>query len=66
MIFRVPPCALRASAGMGAERSSRRSVHKVHDCGENREGNPPTFFELRADATDGQANPENSAVKGIA
>ncbi|MFO1258817.1 MAG: hypothetical protein U1E78_10485 [Gammaproteobacteria bacterium] len=38
MIFRV-----------GAERSSRRSVHKVHDCGENREGN----------------NPENSAVKGI-
>ncbi|MFO1259439.1 MAG: hypothetical protein U1E78_13650 [Gammaproteobacteria bacterium] len=38
MIFRV-----------GAERSRRRSVHKVHDCGENREGN----------------NPENSAVKGI-
>ncbi|MFO1258738.1 MAG: hypothetical protein U1E78_10090 [Gammaproteobacteria bacterium] len=38
MIFRV-----------GAERSSRRSVHKVHDCGENREGN----------------NPENSSVKGI-
>ncbi|MFO1259345.1 MAG: hypothetical protein U1E78_13180 [Gammaproteobacteria bacterium] len=38
MIFRV-----------GAERSSRRSVHKVHDCDENREGN----------------NPENSAVKGI-
>ncbi|MFO1257927.1 MAG: hypothetical protein U1E78_05910 [Gammaproteobacteria bacterium] len=38
MIFRV-----------GAECSSRRSVHKVHDCGENREGN----------------NPENSAVKGI-
>ncbi|MFO1257058.1 MAG: hypothetical protein U1E78_01340 [Gammaproteobacteria bacterium] len=38
MIFRV-----------GAERSSRRSVHKVHDCGGNREGN----------------NPENSAVKGI-
>ncbi|MFO1258025.1 MAG: hypothetical protein U1E78_06420 [Gammaproteobacteria bacterium] len=34
---------------VGAERSSRRSVHKVHDCGENREGN----------------NPENSAVKGI-
>ncbi|MFO1257702.1 MAG: hypothetical protein U1E78_04720 [Gammaproteobacteria bacterium] len=39
MIFRV-----------GAERSRRRSVHKVHDCDENREGN----------------NPENSAVKGIA
>ncbi|MFO1259142.1 MAG: hypothetical protein U1E78_12135 [Gammaproteobacteria bacterium] len=38
MIFRV-----------GAERSRRRSVHKVHDCDENREGN----------------NPENSAVKGI-
>ncbi|MFO1257784.1 MAG: hypothetical protein U1E78_05160 [Gammaproteobacteria bacterium] len=38
MIFRV-----------GAERSRRRSVHKVHDCGENREGN----------------NPENSGVKGI-
>ncbi|MFO1258186.1 MAG: hypothetical protein U1E78_07260 [Gammaproteobacteria bacterium] len=38
MIFRV-----------GAERSRRGSVHKVHDCGENREGN----------------NPENSAVKGI-
>ncbi|MFO1258642.1 MAG: hypothetical protein U1E78_09595 [Gammaproteobacteria bacterium] len=38
MIFRV-----------GAERSRRRSVHKVHNCGENREGN----------------NPENSAVKGI-
>ncbi|MFO1257385.1 MAG: hypothetical protein U1E78_03060 [Gammaproteobacteria bacterium] len=38
MIFRV-----------GAERSRRKSVHKVHDCGENREGN----------------NPENSAVKGI-
>ncbi|MFO1257229.1 MAG: type II toxin-antitoxin system RelE/ParE family toxin [Gammaproteobacteria bacterium] len=38
MIFRV-----------GAERSSRRSVHKVHDCSENREGN----------------NPENSAMKGI-
>ncbi|MFO1258260.1 MAG: hypothetical protein U1E78_07645 [Gammaproteobacteria bacterium] len=37
MIFRV-----------GAERSRRRSVHKVHDCDENREGN----------------NPENSAVKG--
>ncbi|MFO1257085.1 MAG: hypothetical protein U1E78_01475 [Gammaproteobacteria bacterium] len=34
---------------VGAERSRRRSVHKVHDCGENREGN----------------NPENSAVKGI-
>ncbi|MFO1258581.1 MAG: hypothetical protein U1E78_09280 [Gammaproteobacteria bacterium] len=30
MIFRV-----------GAERSRRRSVHKVHDCGENREGNKP-------------------------
>ncbi|MFO1257452.1 MAG: ankyrin repeat domain-containing protein [Gammaproteobacteria bacterium] len=38
MIFRV-----------GAERSRRRSVHKVHDCDENREGN----------------NPENSAVTGI-
>ncbi|MFO1258776.1 MAG: hypothetical protein U1E78_10280 [Gammaproteobacteria bacterium] len=38
MIFRV-----------GAERSSPRSVDKVHDCSENREGN----------------NPENSAVKGI-
>ncbi|MFO1258530.1 MAG: hypothetical protein U1E78_09010 [Gammaproteobacteria bacterium] len=38
MIFRV-----------GAERSRRRSVHKVHDCGESREGN----------------DPENSAVKGI-
>ncbi|MFO1258540.1 MAG: hypothetical protein U1E78_09065 [Gammaproteobacteria bacterium] len=38
MIFRV-----------GAERSRRRSVHKVHDCDENREGN----------------NPENSAVEGI-
>ncbi|MFO1258265.1 MAG: DUF167 family protein [Gammaproteobacteria bacterium] len=38
MIFRV-----------GAERSRRRSVHKVHDCDENREGN----------------NPENSAVKDI-
>ncbi|MFO1259408.1 MAG: hypothetical protein U1E78_13495 [Gammaproteobacteria bacterium] len=38
MIFRV-----------GAERSRRRSVHKVHDCDENREGN----------------NTENSAVKGI-
>ncbi|MFO1258060.1 MAG: hypothetical protein U1E78_06600 [Gammaproteobacteria bacterium] len=38
MIFRV-----------GAERSRRRSVHKVHDCNEDREGN----------------NPENSAVKGI-
>ncbi|MFO1257931.1 MAG: hypothetical protein U1E78_05930 [Gammaproteobacteria bacterium] len=38
MIFRV-----------GAERSRHRSVHKVHDCGENREGN----------------NPENSGVKGI-
>ncbi|MFO1258262.1 MAG: hypothetical protein U1E78_07655 [Gammaproteobacteria bacterium] len=38
MIFRV-----------GAERSRRRSVHMVHDCGENREGN----------------NPENSGVKGI-
>ncbi|MFO1259144.1 MAG: hypothetical protein U1E78_12145 [Gammaproteobacteria bacterium] len=38
MIFRV-----------GAGRSRRRSVHKVHDCGENREGN----------------NPENSGVKGI-
>ncbi|MFO1258961.1 MAG: hypothetical protein U1E78_11205 [Gammaproteobacteria bacterium] len=38
MIFRV-----------GAERSRRRRVHKVHDCDENREGN----------------NPENSAVKGI-
>ncbi|MFO1259252.1 MAG: hypothetical protein U1E78_12705 [Gammaproteobacteria bacterium] len=38
MIFRV-----------GAERLRRRSVHKVHDCDENREGN----------------NPENSAVKGI-
>ncbi|MFO1257833.1 MAG: hypothetical protein U1E78_05425 [Gammaproteobacteria bacterium] len=38
MIFRV-----------GAEHSSRRSVHKVHDRGENREGN----------------NPENSAAKGI-
>ncbi|MFO1257729.1 MAG: hypothetical protein U1E78_04870 [Gammaproteobacteria bacterium] len=49
MIFRVPACALRASAGMGAERLRRRSVHKVHDCGENREGN----------------NPENSAVVGI-
>ncbi|MFO1256842.1 MAG: hypothetical protein U1E78_00195 [Gammaproteobacteria bacterium] len=49
MIFRVPTCALRASAGMGAERSRRRSAHKVHDCDENREGN----------------NPENSAVKGI-
>ncbi|MFO1256876.1 MAG: hypothetical protein U1E78_00370 [Gammaproteobacteria bacterium] len=34
---------------VGAERSRRRSVHKVHDCGENREGN----------------NPENSGVKGI-
>ncbi|MFO1257609.1 MAG: hypothetical protein U1E78_10430 [Gammaproteobacteria bacterium] len=34
---------------VGAERSRRRSVHKVHDCDENREGN----------------NPENSAVKGI-
>ncbi|MFO1257095.1 MAG: ATP-binding protein [Gammaproteobacteria bacterium] len=44
-----------------AERSSRRSVHRVHDCGENREGNPPTLLR----ATDGQANPENSAVKGI-
>ncbi|MFO1258471.1 MAG: hypothetical protein U1E78_08715 [Gammaproteobacteria bacterium] len=38
MIFRVGP-----------ERSRRRSVHKVHDCGENREGN----------------NPENAGVKGI-
>ncbi|MFO1257634.1 MAG: hypothetical protein U1E78_04365 [Gammaproteobacteria bacterium] len=34
---------------VGAERSRRRSVHKVHDCDENREGN----------------NKENSAVKGI-
>ncbi|MFO1257342.1 MAG: hypothetical protein U1E78_02845 [Gammaproteobacteria bacterium] len=25
---------------------------------------PPTFFELRAESSDGQANPENSAVKG--
>ncbi|MFO1258490.1 MAG: hypothetical protein U1E78_08810 [Gammaproteobacteria bacterium] len=50
MIFRV-----------GAERSRRRNVHKVHDCDENREGNPPTLLR----ATDGQANPENSAVKGI-
>ncbi|MFO1258801.1 MAG: hypothetical protein U1E78_10405 [Gammaproteobacteria bacterium] len=38
MIFRV-----------GAERSRRRSVHKVHDCGENREGN----------------NPENSSVVNL-
>ncbi|MFO1259437.1 MAG: helix-turn-helix domain-containing protein [Gammaproteobacteria bacterium] len=34
---------------VGAECSRRRSVHEVHDCGENREGN----------------NPEKSAVKGI-
>ena len=38
MIFRV-----------GAECSSRRSVYKIHDCGEMREGN----------------NPENSSEKGI-
>ncbi|MFO1258201.1 MAG: hypothetical protein U1E78_07340 [Gammaproteobacteria bacterium] len=61
MIFEVPACALRVSARMGAKRSKCRSVHKVHDYGENREGNPPTLLR----ATDGQANPENSAVKGI-
>ncbi|MFO1257860.1 MAG: hypothetical protein U1E78_05565 [Gammaproteobacteria bacterium] len=50
MIFRV-----------GAKPVSNRSVHEVHDCDENREGNPPTLLR----ATDGQADPENSAVKGI-
>ncbi|MFO1258662.1 MAG: hypothetical protein U1E78_09695 [Gammaproteobacteria bacterium] len=54
MIFRVPTYALQASAGMGTERSRRRSVHKVHDCGENREGNPPTLLR----ATDPQATPK--------